>query len=176
MAEDVIWIVVNAEDTQGKANEINAQGARELAAARIAAGADMLYTELCAQAAQLKTGDRIVMYQGGARGLGGQLLVACGRVSAPVVPLTQAHVGNFLPLWQATVKWYRRFPATPEAINGERIIFYNLKKFYPPEPSPQEIRPRQGNKFLDLHPNCTLHKRCTVYKQIDTLWCQHCER
>lgn len=176
MAEDVIWIVVNAEDTQGVPNEVNAQGALELVTARIAADADMLYRELCEQAMQLKRGDRIVMHQGGARRLGGQGLVACGTVSAPVVPLTQAHVNRFPRLWETTKKWYKRWPATPAAISGEQIIFYELKGIRPPAPSPEEIRPRPGDKFLALHPNCALHKRCTTYKQIDTLWRLHCGR
>ena len=71
---NLIWIVVNAEDTQKQATVRNAEGCRELCDARIEAEADMLYAELCEQAKRLELGARIVMHQGGARSLGGQLL------------------------------------------------------------------------------------------------------
>jgi hypothetical protein len=88
---DIIWIVVNAEDTQGKANAINAQGCRELCEARVDAQADMLYGGLLDQASRLGQGDRIVMHQGGARGSGGQRLLAAGYVRNNVQPLTPEH-------------------------------------------------------------------------------------
>ncbi len=64
---NTIWVVVNAEDTQGKPNATNARGCYKLCNARVGAQADMLYKELSSQAVQLNEGDRIVMHQGGAR-------------------------------------------------------------------------------------------------------------
>ena len=83
---DIIWVVVNSEDTQRRANAANAQGCRELCEARVDAQADMLYGRLFGQANELSEGDRIVMHQGGARPLGGQRLLAAGYVRSPIMP------------------------------------------------------------------------------------------
>ena len=51
---DIIWVIVNSEDTQGKANATNAQGCRELCEVRVDAQADMLYEQLSGQANELR--------------------------------------------------------------------------------------------------------------------------
>jgi len=170
--KDVIWIIVNAEDTQGIANEANARGCRELCAARVDAQADMLYGELLEQAEQMREGARIIMHQGGARRFGGQLLLAAGRVRFPVQSLTADHVQSFPHLWEATKIWYSRWPATQQDITHELIIFYNLTKADPAYRSPTAIRPMSGNKFMPLHPNCRIpnHKQCVTYEQLDSWW------
>ena len=71
--EKDIWIVVNAEDTQGISNQVNAKGCRELCEARTGAQADMLYGKLLRQAKKLEKGARIIMHQGGRRKYGVQL-------------------------------------------------------------------------------------------------------
>ena len=167
---DIIWIVVNAEDIQGLANQTNAIGCRELCESRVDAQADMLYGNLFEQAMQLKEGARIIMHQGGARCLGGQKLLAAGLVKVPVQPLTREHVRDYRHLWEVTQRWYRRWPAELQDITNELIIFYNLTKADPAYSSPHAIRSRPGNKFIPLHPNCNRHNACAVYDQIDAWW------
>ncbi len=122
---DIIWVIVNSEDTQGKANATNAQGCRELCEARVDAQADMLYEQLYGQANKLSEGDRIVMHQGGARkfGEGAQHLLAAGYVRSNVQPLTPEHAHSLPRLWEVTRRWYTNWPVTEANISGELIIF-----------------------------------------------------
>ena len=165
-----IWIVVNAEDTQGIPNRINAKGCRELCEARIDAQADMLYGKLLKQAKKLENGARIIMHQGGRRECGGQLLRAAGRVSSPVQNLTAEHVQKYLPLWETTQKWYNRWSRTSQDILNELIIFYKLRKANRDYESPTCVRPMPGNKFIQLHLNCHKHNRCDAYEKLDSWW------
>jgi hypothetical protein len=165
-----IWIVVNAEDTEEQATPRNAQGCMKLCDARIEAEADMLYAELCEQAKQLEPGAMIVMHQGGRRRWGGQLLKAAGWVKSKARTLTEDDAKHYERLWSTTSRWYNHWPATVAELKGEQIIFYELERKIPPQPSPPSIRPRSGDKFIPLHPNCTAHKRCSAYAQVDTFW------
>ena len=167
---DIIWVIVNSEDTQGKANATNAQGCRELCEARVDAQADMLYEQLSGQANELSEGDRIVMHQGGAKMLGGQRLFAAGYVRSNVQPLTPVHAHSLPILWEVTRRWYRNWPVTEADISGELIIFYDLKKAKSAFPSPAVIRPRPGDKFIPLHPDCKTHRRCVAYDQLNDFW------
>lgn len=168
--KDIIWIVVSAEDTQGKSNKVNATGCREICEARIDAQADMLYGDLFTQAKELEKGTRIIMHQGGARRLGGQLLRAAGRVRTPVQHLTAEHAQKYASLWETTKKWYKRWPRKPQDVSSERIIFYKLKKDDRDYKSPTSIRPMRGDKFIPLHPHCDKHKRCDAYEELDSFW------
>ena len=58
--ESVIWVVLNSEDTQRKANLENARGCKAVCDARITAQADMLYGSLYEQAKRLRSGDLFV--------------------------------------------------------------------------------------------------------------------
>ena len=170
--EHVIYVVVNAEDTQGVPNLANALGGRDVCDAHIAAQADMMYASLCQQAEQLDPGARIVMHQGGGRNfrlqLGSGRLVAAGRIKSKVRPLTAADAANYPGLWAVTSRWYKKWPGTPGGISGEQIIFYDLKKAKAAMPTP--ITPMRGNKFIALHPNCTLHHRCSAYAHVRAWW------
>lgn len=168
--KDTIWVVVNAEDTQSQATTENARGCRELCHVRTESGIDMMYLRLHKQGAQLSKDDRIVMHQGGARRLGGQLLVAAGYISEQMRLLTAEDANHFSHLWEVTRRWYRRWPHRPEDIDGELIIFYRLILAESPMPSPIAIRPRRGNKFMPIHPNCKLHRICEVYDEVDKWW------
>jgi hypothetical protein len=168
--DSTIWIIVNAEDTEQQATRRNALGCKELCNARIQAEADMLYKGLCEQASRLKSGDRIVMHQGGKRDLGGQLLRAAGWVKSGPRILTMDDVKSYQKLWDATKSWYRDWPTTLAKISGEQIIFYELKESSSPQSSPTSIRPMPEDKFIPIHPKCTIHKRCSSYAQVDIFW------
>ena len=168
--EDTIWVVVNAEDTQEQANEVNARGCREVCDLRIQEQADMMYPELHNQAMQLCKDDRIVMHQGGARILGGQLLRAAGRVASVVRQLMPEDIDKYPRLWQVTARWYRKWSYNVSNLHGQLFIKYDLKEAKPPQPSPKVIRPRQGNKFIPLHKNCHRHVRCEAYSEVDAFW------
>jgi len=168
--QDTIWIVINAEDTQGRANNVNAAGCKTVCDARIDAKADMMYPTLHAQAALRREGDRIVMHQGGARGLGGQLLTGAGWVSSRVRTLTSEYVATHQHLWEVTATWYRHWPASPDHLHGELIIDYKLQRAESPQSSPKAIRPRQGAKFIPLHKNCRAHTQCSAYNEVDAFW------
>ena len=170
MNQDTIWVVVNAEDTQDQANTQNARGCAEVCSARVKHEADMMYATLCEQAHQLHDGDRIVMHQGGSRTLGGQLLVAAGRVKEEARLLTLDDIKRYPDLWEVTKRWYKYWPRTLQQLNGEQIIHYQLNEANSPADSPHSIHPRPGNKFMDLHPNCRLHKRCVAYPEVDAFW------
>lgn len=175
--ESVIWVVLNSEDTQGKANSENARGCKAVCDARIAAQADMLYGSLYEQAKQLRPGDRIVMHQGGGKrfGMGAAHLVAAGVVEEGVQHLTAQIAHAYPTLWDITKRWYTRFPATPAGITNELFIRYRLKRADTPLPRPVAIRPRNvrgKNKFIPLHPHCTLHTECSAYAAVDAWWQQ----
>jgi len=174
MRESVIWVVLNSEDTQGKANSENAHGCKAVCDARIAAQADMLYGSLYEQVAQLRPGDRIVMHQGGGKqfGMGAAHFVAAGVVEEKVQQLTAQIVDNYRTLWDVTRRWYKHWPATPNEITNEQFIRYGSKRARQPLPRPAAIRPRRGNKFIPLHPDCTLHPKCSAYPEVDAWW-QH---
>lgn len=174
---DAIWVVLSSEDTQGKANSQNARGCKAVCDARIAAQADMLYGSLYKQAAQLCQGDRIVMHQGGGKqfGMGAAHIVAAGVVEEEVQQLT-AQIAHAHPtLWDVTKQWYTRWPARPEEITDELFIRYRLKRARQSLPRPVAIRPRNvrgKNKFIPLHPYCTLHPECSAYARVDAWWQQ----
>jgi hypothetical protein len=174
---NVIWVVLNSEDTQGKANSQNAEGCKAVCNARIAAQADMLYGSLYKQAARLRPGDRIVMHQGGGKqfGMGAAHLVATGVVEEQVQQLTAQIARSDPTLWDVTKQWYTRWPATPKEITSELFIRYRLKRARQPLPRPAAIRPRNvrgKNKFIPLHPLCTLHPECSAYTEVDAWWQQ----
>ncbi len=175
--ESVIWVVLNSEDTQGKANLENAMGCKAVCDARIAAQADMLYGSLYKQAKQLRPGDRIVMHQGGGKhfGMGAAHLVAAGVVVEGARQLTAQIANAYSTLWDITKRWYTRWPATPAGITNELFIRYGLKKARQPLPRPVAIRPRNvrgKNKFIPLHPHCTFHSECSAYATVDVWWQQ----
>jgi len=175
--ESVIWVVLNSEDTQGKANLENARGCRAVCEARIVAQADMLYGSLYEQAKQLHPGDRIVMHQGGGKqfGMRAAHLVAAGVVEEEVRYLTAQIAHAYPTLWDITKRWYKRFPATPVGITNELFIRYRLKRARQPLPRPVAIRPRNvrgKNKFIPLHPHCMLHPECSAYAALDSWWQQ----
>jgi hypothetical protein len=175
--EGVIWVVLNSEDTQSKANLVNARGCKAVCDARIAAQADMLYGSLYAQAKRLRSGDRIVMHQGGGKkfGMGAAHFVAAGVIEEGAQKLTAQIVHTYSTLWNITRQWYRRWPATPAGITNEVFIRYRLKRAGQPLPRPIAIRPRNvrgKNKFLPLHPRCTLHPECSAYATVDAWWQQ----
>jgi hypothetical protein len=164
----VIWVVLNSEGTQGKANSKNAKGCKAVCDARIAAQADMLYGSLYKQAKQLRQGDRIVMHQGGGKqfGMGAAHLVAAGVVEEQVQPLTPQIAHTYSTLWNVTKQWYTRWPATPAGITNELFMRYKLKRAKHPLPRPAVIRPQRGSKCIPLHPECS------AYAQVDVWWQQ----
>jgi len=168
--QDIIWVIVNAEDTQEQANEDNAQGCREVCNVRIIEQADMMYPELRNQAVKLHKGDRIVMHQGGARSRGGQLLRAAGRLASEVRVLMPQDISKNSLLWQVTARWYKRWPHTVSSLHGQLYIEYDLEEPKVPQPSPRVIRPRPGDKFIPFHKNCLQHKRCRAYPELDAFW------
>ena len=175
--ESVIWVVLNTEDTQRKANLENARGCRAVCDARIAAQADMLYGSLYEQAKRLCPGDRIVMHQGGGKqfGTGAAHLVAAGVVEEGAKQLTTQIANAYPSLWDITKRWYTRWPATPAGITNELFIRYRLKRARQSLPRPVAIRPRNvrgRNKFIPLHPHCTLHPECSAYAAVDAWWQQ----
>jgi len=175
--EGVIWVVLNSEDTRGKANLKNAQGCKAVCDARVSAQADMLYASLYRQASLLGKGDPIVMHQGGGKrfGNGAAHFVAAGIVEEGVKKLTAQIVHAYPTLWNTTKQWYKRWPATAAGITNELFIQYRLKRAKRPLPRPKAIRPRnvQGkNKFIPLHPRCTLHPECSAYATVNAWWHQ----
>jgi len=175
--KNVIWVVLNSEDTQRKANLENARGCKAVCDARISVQADMLYGSLYEQVKRLRPGDRIVMHQGGGKqfGVGAAHLVAAGVVEQGVQPLTVQIAHAYPTLWDITKRWYTRWPATPAGITNELFIRYRLKRAGQPLPRPVAIRPRNvrgKNKFIPLHPHCTLDPECSAYAVVDTWWQQ----
>ena len=176
-SQSVIWLVLNSEDTQDKANSVNAEGCKAVCDARIEAQGDMLYGSLREQARQIRKGNRIVMHQGGRKqfGRGAAHFVAAGVVEEEVRPLTSLIVQNYPTLWDVTKRWYKHWPATPIQIEDELFIKYSLRRATHYMPRPKTIRPlpkRFGgkSKFIPLHPNCAIHPECSVYAEVDAWW------